>query len=403
MPVFLGDLRGRALWIVLGCFVCQLGLGYGYVFGPLLRDITEDLGLSRAAFSSARVATTFAIALASPLVGALVLRVGARAVLVSSTLLVVVTYAWLSRAQGLADLYVGYALLGLVTTGLGDIVVGGVVAQWITRGRGMALGIVYTGSNVGAIFFVQVATFVALHESWRAALLTIGVGGAAAILPFAAGVVRDRHAGGTVPLSAPVPDPESAGEGDLGASEALRTRSFWILVVALLVFFLYFLAVLEHFVAALEDAGTPKTVATTWFSIAIGMGLVSKVGMGAFADWVSARRAFFINHALLTLSAWLLLMLPGPGVLPLFVALFGFSYAARDVVYPLIIADCFGVRCLAPIYGLLMVVLLPASAGGIFAGWCFDRTGSYDAAFLTFAVLNTGVLASLFLLRRERT
>ena len=111
--------------------------------------------------------------------------------------------------------------------------------------------------------------------------------------------------------------------------DAVRTRSFWILAVALLVFFLYFLAVLEHFVAALEDAGTPKARATTWFSIAIGMGLVSKVGMGVFADRVSPRRAFFVNHALLALSAWLLLVLPAPGVLPLFVALFGFSYAAR--------------------------------------------------------------------------
>ena len=83
--------------------------------------------------------------------------------------------------------------------------------------------------------------------------------------------------------------------------------------------------------------------------------------------------------------------------------LFGFSYAARDVVYPLAIADCFGVRYLATIYGALMVVLAPAGAlGPVLAGWCYDTMGSYDAAFGLFAGVNLAVLASLFLLRRER-
>ena len=123
--------------------------------------------------------------------------------------------------------------------------------------------------------------------------------------------------------------------------------------------------------------------------------------MGAFADALSGRLAFIVNHGLLTLSSLLLLVLPVPGVLPLFVLLFGFSYAARDVVYPLIVAECFGVRQLAPIYGLLMTVLLPASAGGIYAGYCFDRFGSYDVAYASFAGLNLLVFALLFALRRE--
>ena len=83
--------------------------------------------------------------------------------------------------------------------------------------------------------------------------------------------------------------------------------------------------------------------------------------------------------------------------------LFGFSYAARDVVYPLAIADCFGVRYLPTIYGALMVVLAPAGTlGPVLAGWCHDTTGSYELAFQLFAVVNLGVFASLFLLRRER-
>jgi sugar phosphate permease len=270
----------------------------------------------------------------------------------------------------------------------------------------VALGLVYTGSNLGANAFVPIATWVALTQSWREALLTIGIGGALVILPFAAFVVRDRRASdgaaqvGEVSAEAPVAVED--GGPQLTAKQALRTRSFWVLYFALLVFFLYFLAVLDHFVATLEDSGISKETAATYFRTAILMGLFSKVGMGIFADALSGRLAFIVNHGLLTLSSLLLLVLPVVGAVPLFVVLFGFSYAARDVVYPLIITECFGVRHLAPIYGLLMTVLLPASTGGIFAGWSFDRFGSYDLAYAAFGALNLLVFVSLFLLRRER-
>ncbi|MBW2267467.1 MAG: MFS transporter [Deltaproteobacteria bacterium] len=405
-----GVSRGRIAWIVFGCFVCQLALGYGYVFGPLLTDITADLDLSRAAFSSSRTASMLGMAATSPLIGLLVLRAGSRAVVVASTLLMVLASLWLSRAESLWHLYVGYAMHGVFTTGLGDIVLGGVVSQWVSRGRGFALGLVYTGSNVGATIFVAIATQVALTQSWRESILTIGLGGAVVILPFAALVVRDRRAGDgslalvTAPEEIAAAEPAAGAEPeDLTLRQALRTRSFWILYFALLVFFFYFLAVIDHFVPTLEDAGMDKRTAAMYFRYAILMGLVSKVGMGVLADALSGRTAFVVNHALFTLSSGLLLVLGAPGIVPLFVIVFGFSYAARDVVYPLIIAECFGVKHMVLIYGVMMTVILPASAGGIFAGWVFDRFGSYDSGYATFAVLNLVVLATLFALRPERT
>lgn len=403
-------MTGRARWVVFGCFICQLALGYGYVFGPLLTDITGDLGLTRTAFGSARVGTTAAMALASPLFGWLVVRVGARPVLVGSSLLILVTYGWLSRIESLADLYVGYALVGLVTTGLGDVTIGAVVSQWVVRARGLALGIVYTGSNFAAIIFVQVATWLAIHQSWRTALLTIGIAGAALILPFAALAVRDRRPGDPLPAPelASVGAPDRSGkvgsdgeEACMTGVEALRTRSFWILFFALFSFFFYFIAILDLFVVFLTDAGIDRQDAATYFSAAVGMGLLSKVAMGVFADRLSARPAFILNFGLLALSSLILLVLPSAGFLQAFVVVFGFSYAARDVVYPMMIAECFGVRYLAPIYGNLMTVLLPASAGPAFAHWCFDRFGTYDTAFEVFAVMNVAIFGSLFFLRRE--
>jgi predicted MFS family arabinose efflux permease len=400
----LGDLGGRALWVVAGCLVCQLGLGLGYVFGPLLKPITEDLGLSRAVFSTSNAARLFVMSLASPVLGILVGRLGARPILLWSALLILPTFWFLSAMHSLWQLYAANVALGLLMTGFGDVTVGAVVATWVVRRRGLALGLVYTGSNLAGATLVPLVSWLVLIGSWRHALLLVGILSTAVILPFAARVVRERHAGDPAPPGQEAPSARAAADDEgLTLAESLRTRSFWVLAAALSVFFFSVLGVLAHLHAALTDAGLSKTEAGAALGTAIGMGLASKVLMGVLADRISARPAILLNQGLLLVASLVLLAVPASPFLQLFVVGFGFAYAARDVVYPLVIAECFGLRHLAPIYGALMVVLWPAgSLGEIFAGWCFDTTGSYAPAFRTYAVANALALALLFLLRRER-
>jgi MFS family permease len=408
MRDLLGDLRGRGIWVVFGCLVCQLGLGFGYTYSPLLTDITEDLGWTRTMFSSARAPLLFVIAFASPLIGAMAVRFGARRVLTTSTILFGVPALIVSSMTELWHFYAANIVLGLVVTGLGDIAVGAVVSQWVVRGRGLALGIVYTGSNLAGLVLPILVTYLMLQGSWRQALFFIGIGGVALMTPFAFFAVREPRAG-----EGPGASPDAgAGIGreehapaseDLDLRAALRTRSFWILSVALFGFFFYFLGLLEHLVPALTDSGMPKLEAAGYYSSAIGMGLFSKIGMGLFADRLPTRTALWVDYALLALSALLLPFVPRAGFLEIFLVTYGFSTAARDVIYPLIIAHCFGVRYLAQIYGAMMLVLAPAgSLGSIYPAMVHDRTGSYETAFSGYAVLMLLVLGSLFFVRDER-
>jgi MFS family permease len=401
----LGDLRGRGLGVVLGCLVCQMGLGFGYVFGPLAPDILGELGWTRAMYSSARAPQLFVIALASPLVGALTIRFGARRVLSGAALLIGVAFCLLSGMTALWQLYALVVLLGLAITGLGDITVGQVVSQWVTRGRGLALGIVYTGSNLGGFLLTRLAGAVAERVSWRAAFLGMGLGGLVVLVPVAYAVVREPRVP-TAPDAGPAPEPVSPGAtdgADLDLSAALRTRSFWILAFSLFTFFFYFIALLEHLVLFLTDEGLPRDEAVAYFSNAIALGLLSKVALGVAADRIPHKTALLADYGVLAASSVLLLWLPHPTRLPLFIALFGFSYAARDVVYPLMVTHCYGLRSMAAIYGALMLALLPGGAlGPIFAAAIHDHFGSYAIAFRTFAVLNAASVTALCFVRDER-
>lgn len=376
-----------------------MGLGFSYIFTTFLKPIVADMNWDRTTFSIAGGPLLFSMALASPLVGSLTDRFGPKWVLSISTLLLATVLVLFGVMQNEWQYYAISLLLGVALTGLGDIPVGAVASRWFAKTRGLALGVIYTGSNIGGSIVPVVATAIAIESSWRNALTTLAWVPLVLVLPFAALVVRS-------------PRPEEAGaEVEMGHEEApgldlsaaLRTRSFWILALTLFSFYFYYLGVLNHLIAFLSDSGFSDAAAARRFSGAILVGVVGKLAMGSIADRIRVKAALLLNFGLVAVAAILLLYVDVPGVLTLFLVIHGFSVAAENVVLPLIVVEAFGVRHMAQIYGALMFLLLPGGVlGPVFAAYMFDTRGNYDVAFGTFAVLNVIALIALCFVRRER-
>ena len=148
-----GELRGRTLWVVLGCLICQMGLGLTYVSRPLAPFVIDELGLSRTAFSSASVSQLLAQSLVSPAVGYLAVRLGASRVLAFGAALFTLTFLLFARIESLMGLYIAIAGVGFGAACMGDVAVGHVVSRWTSRSRGLALGImVMSGSSERVTF-----------------------------------------------------------------------------------------------------------------------------------------------------------------------------------------------------------------------------------------------------------
>ena len=398
-PRWLGDLRGRAALVVLGCLICQLALGYGYVFPALAPMILPEFGWTRTEYTAVRVPQLLIMALASPVLGVLVVRLGARRILVAAALLTGCIFLLLSQIQQLWQLYALLMVGALGLVGLGDITVGQLVSHWVEKRRGLALGLVYAGSNLAGALLVPLWVALARADDWRTAFGVMGAGAFIVILPAILFLIRDRAV-----VARPHAVPRRPGsDGDLGLRQALRTRSFWILAFALFVFFFYFVGVLDHLVLFLTDTGLSGERATELFSRALAMGLVSKIVLGLLADYIPEKTSILVDHGLLTISSLLLLALPSESLLWPFVVFYGFSTAARDIVYPLIINRCFGERYMAEIYGALMLALPSGALGALLAAQVHDRQGSYELAFLLFAGLNVLTLAGLLFVRDERS
>lgn len=398
------ELRGGAAWVLLGCLICQMGLGITYVSRPLAPFLIEEFGLTRAMFSSASVPQLLAQSLASPIVGILAVRLGASRVLAMGAALFTLVFGFFARIENLMGLYIAMTGVGMAAAAMGDVAVGHVVSRWTHRSRGLALGIAYAGSNLGGFLLAQLFIGVASRSNWREGLLAISAIAFFVLLPAALFLVREPPVRETEDgaHSTDAFAATNAPDDSLDLKQAVRTRSFWILSGALFVFFFYFQGILDHLVLFLVDSGMSRVDATFYFSQAVGLGVFSKVVGGLLADRISHLRGVQIDFGLLALSSVALLWMPDAALLWVFVFAYGFAYPARDVVYPLVLGRCFGLRHLGEIYGAMMLALPGGALGSIYAASIFDRLGSYSGAFMTFAVLNAIAFGSLFFLRDER-
>ena len=131
--------------------------------------------------------------------------------------------------------------------------------------------------------------------------------------------------------------------------------------------------------------------------------MAAKLGIGLVANRWPAKTALMFNFAVVLLGAFLLVALERrPELRLLFIVTHGVATMAQNVVYPLIVAHCFGTRYMAEIYGVLMLALLPVGIlGPVFAGYMYDWTGSYALVFKLYAGLTVVTFAMLAAVRRE--
>ncbi|MBI1800347.1 MAG: MFS transporter [Chloroflexi bacterium] len=149
----------------LGMFITA-GTG-GYIFGQLIRPLSQAFGWSVGLVSSA----TLVRSLTSILV------VGSRPVMLAGSLIGGCAFMWLSVVT---DPLLFYAVFTVVVS-VGYSMLGGIpsqaaVARWFKRRRGMALSLVTMGISFGGVVMVPLVQYLLDNFGWRFAFGAIGAG-----------------------------------------------------------------------------------------------------------------------------------------------------------------------------------------------------------------------------------
>jgi MFS family permease len=172
--------------------------------------------------------------------------------------------------------------------------------------------------------------------------------------------------------------------------EGIRTRSFWMLVVANLCSAVAVSGTVVHLFAYLLGTGYKANIAALAISMLSGLSAFGKLGMGYIADRISARLALGFNFAVGVLAFVLVLSVARVFSLVLFILVAGVAIYAPLMLLPLLLAESLGRRCYGVLFALTTGIAYPfgTAVGPVVAGRIFDMTGSYRGAFELFVILN---------------
>jgi predicted MFS family arabinose efflux permease len=225
-------------------------------------------------------------------------------------------------------------------------------------------------------------TLVAGHlfqaTGWRMAYVVLGLPMVVVTVPLVAFVVRSRPPG-TTPMT--VAESAELLEG-FETSEALRTRSFWMIVLANFCFAFTATGSLIHLAAYLEGLGYKATAAAVVLSVIFAFAALGKVVMGFVADRLTARVALVVCFLVQACGLSIVFGAARVGAILAFVPIYGMVIAAPLMLLPLLIAESLGIKRFGSLSGLAgLAQTFGAMIGPIVAGQIFDITSSYSLAF----------------------
>lgn len=381
-------------WIVLASGV-GLALHYGPIimptFGVFLKPISQDLGWNRAQVSLAFSLASVGITVATPLIGRLVDRFGARRVIMLAVILFGLSVASLSSLSAhLWHLYIVYLLIGIVGSGTTPVPYAKVISHWFDRKRGLALGLAVAALGLSASMMATVAQAIITWVGWRRAYLILGLGAACIVIPVVGLLLKEKPQ-----VMGLEPDGESMGSTEmskprisaqgLNFRETWRTGTFWILIIAVFLMSVSFHGYFIHLVPLLTDYGLSANRAALIMSLGGVTAVVGRIGVGYLLDHFFApyvAMTFFVGFAL----AMVLLYMGVEGAL-LFIAVFlaGVGMGTELDFMPFATSRYFGLRTFGEIYSYMFAAhTLGGVVGPLLMGAVFDATGSYRLALAVF-------------------
>jgi MFS family permease len=379
--------RTPLLVIIAGCLIAMIGFGIRSVFGLFLEPMTLTHGWSRETFALAMAIQNLLWGIGVPVAGAMADRFGPMKVLSFGALL----YAIGVWGMATTDSSLGLHLFGGVLTGLGiafsafSIALAAMAKVVGPERRTLVLGLGTAAGSFGQVVFSPLGQQFIAAFGWQAALLILAAS-ALLIIPFAL-VLPDSH----THLGEPAYD-QSLVEA---LREAAGHRGFVLLTVGFFVCGFHVAFITVHFPSYVKDLGLAPEVGA--YALAI-IGLFNIAGSflsgAAGTRWSKKSGLAFIYFTRAAVITALLLAPKTPLTIYLFAAAMGILWLSTVPLTSGIVAQVFGVRYMATLFGIVFFSHQIGSFLGVWLGGrLYDTTGTYNAIWWAGVVL--GLLAAL--------
>lgn len=398
LPFFYG-------WVIVASTFAVFAFSYGvyYSFSVYYVALLEEFGWSRA--STAGVFSLFVTmgGVGGLIGGALLDRFGPGKVMPAGGLMLAAGLVATSQLTQLWEFYLYFGVVvGLAFSFTGWVSGITVVSRWFSGKQGIAIGITAAGIGLGTVIMAPFSQYLISTAGWRTAYLVMAAAALFGIVPQTAllqvgrpeemGLRQDGRsdtAKGEAVMSPPkrrveVIDARWASR-PWTVRTAARTGRFWLLTICYVLSVLSQQLVFVHQAAYLVDSGYEKILAASVVGLVGFLSMFTKIALGELGDRIGRERSFTVGAVFAVVGICMLVLAritPSVWVVLLYAAIFTVSYAATPANLSTATADIFASRNFGAIYGAICVGQgVGAALGAWIAGYIFDTTGSYFAAF----------------------
>jgi len=362
----LKGLRKRPARVFYGWWIVAISLAvetliqgvYVRGFSLYFLPIQKELGISRAAYSLAELFGRLEGAAQGPVVGYLIHRLGSRTMMVGGGALSGLGFILLSFTQS-------YWYFLLIFVGLISVAYRAsynnasvpVINYWFRRKRSLAISIMYNAQGLGGLAITPIVGLMVVGLGWRETAFISGIAILAVVVPLSLLVRKSPESMGLLPDGAPAPplpeteqprrgevDPAAsepatehpaavkpASDADFTPGEAMRTPSYWLLVLAVSIRNSMHIGVLWHLVPMLVWSGVSPTTAALFVAVISFHLLVFTLCVGWMGDRWSKRRICSVS--MVTGGLALVVLMRSGGDLAL-LTLFAILWASSEATLP---------------------------------------------------------------------
>jgi len=399
-------------WTIVAVALVSMTFWFGIrsSFSVFYVTLLEEFPWNRAGSAGVQSVALIIYTLMAPLVGGLIDRFGPRRVIVPGILVLASGLIACSHIESLTQFYLLYGVvMGAGITCIGIVSYSAILAHWFEKKRGLASGIAVSGMGLGTFLLVPMSQQFINWWGWR---MTFAItGGLVLVFLVPANAIFLRHKpeefgqypDGTNPGeihqdSHPQNKSSAHQNSDWTLRTAMNTMRFWALIIFPFLGFIGFFIILVHNVGFLVDQGVTKMTAAFIFALVGILSSIFRIFWGWLSDHIGRELTYTLGIICACLGAGSLLLfeITGSGILIYSYAIFfGMGWGVTAPMFMAVAADLFKGRIFGLIFGFLEAGIGIAGAFGAWiAGFIFDKTQSYQLAFIL--VIVTSLLSCLF-------
>jgi MFS family permease len=283
------------------------------------------------------------------------------------------------------------------------------LSKWFEKGRGFAVSLGLAGSCLGQFILVPFFTTLVLRYGWRVSYLSMSLVMMMVIMALAYCVIKgDPYDLGLRAWGQKDADGQGKEQGqkstglktrDLGLMDAMKTYSFWLFLTVMFICGSGDFLVTTHLIPMVTDYAISPTTAGNMLA---WLGLMSLAGIlvaGPVSDMIGNKIPISLTFVIRFLLFVLILKSQNLVSFYLFACVFGFTLLITAPLNAILVGKLYGFANVGLISGFITTV---HHLGGGFlayvAGEIFDRSGSYQLAFIISAVMALfAVFCTLFI------